>query len=344
VHQFGGEVMRRHWILWTIVTAILAGATGGAYWLLRPTALVVTHPAYGPAVQAVYATGTVEPVIMMPIAPRIGARIVVLAVDEGAVVKAGQMLARLESDDVRNSIAQLEAQEDFARRDYQRDATLVGGGVIPRQTYDRAKSAWMAAKAAVAAARAQSSYMTLVAPNDGRIIRRDGEVGQFLPVNQPLFWLSCLSPLRITAEVDEEDIALVRTGQKVLIRADAFPGRIFAGHVQAVTPKGDPIARSYRVRITLDGASPLRIGMTTETNIVTSEKPHSLLVPTTAVSGNRVWTVRDGRLVQRAVATGVSGRDRTEIVRGIQPSDLVVVAPDTTLREGDRATITEVAQ
>lgn len=329
--------MRGHWILGSIVAAILVVAAGCAYWILRPAVLIVTHPAYGPAVQAVYATGTVEPVIMMPIAPRIGARIVALAVDEGAVVKTGQVLARLESDDVRNSIAQLEAQEDFARRDFQRDAALVGGGIIPRQTYDRAQSTWIAAKAAVAAARAQIGYLTLVAPNDGRIIRRDGEVGQFLPVNQPLFWLSCLSPLRITAEVDEEDIALVRTGQKVLIRADAFPGRIFTGRVQAVTPKGDPIARSYRVRVTLDGASPLQIGMTTETNIVTAERPHALLVPTTAVSGNWIWTVRDGRLVRNAVETGVSGRDRTEIVRGVQPSDLVVVTPDATLAEGDRA-------
>jgi len=303
-------------------------------WFSRPI-VIVTNPRFGPAAQAVYATGTVEPVVMLPIAPRIGARIVQLEVDEGAVVKSGDVLARLESDDVRNNVAELSAQEEFARRDYLRDEDLVKGGVISRQTYDKAKSAWMAARAAVAAARAQIGYMTLTAPTDGRIVRRDGEVGQFLPVNQPLFWLSCLSPLRISADVDEEDISLVKIGQKVLIRADAFPGQTFAGRVQAITPKGDPIARSYRVRITLSGNTPLQIGMTAETNIVTYEKSRALLVPASVLNHGSIWVVRGGRLARQAVTTGILGKSDVEITRGLSVNDaVVVVEPDPSLAEG----------
>ena len=335
--------MHGHRVLWlgAALATILIGAL--VYWFLRPQAVIVTHAVVGPAVQAVYATGTVEPAIMMPIAPRIGARIVELAVDEGAIVKAGQVLARLESEDVRNNMAQLAAQEEFARRDYLRNAALVQEGIIARQTFDRAKASWDGAKAAVAVARAQTAYMTLTAPSAGRIIQRDGEVGQFLPVNQPLFWLSHLSPLRITAQVDEEDIALVRAGQKVLIRADAFAGRIFEGSVQAVTPKGDPVARSYRVRITFDGNAPLRIGMTAETNIITYRKPGALLVPASAVSNGTVWAVRDGRLVRRIVTIGISGRDRTEVRQGLSPADAIVVNPDQGLREGERVTAVTMA-
>ena len=326
--------MRISRALW-IAIALFAIALGGvAYWLLAPPTVVVANPRLGPAVQAVYATGTVEPVVMLPVAPRIGARIVQLLVDEGAVVKAGQVLARLESEDVRNSVAQLVAQEDFARRDFLRDAALVKNGVIARQTYDKAKSAWDAARAAVAASRAQIGYMKLTAPTDGRIIRRDGEVGQFLPTNQPLFWLSCLSPLRISADVDEEDIALVKPGQEVLIRADAFPGRVFTGQVQQVTPKGDPVARSYRVRITLSSKTPLQIGMTTETNIVTFEKSKALLVPATAISSGAVWVVRDGRLKHQPVAEGIIGKTDVEITSGLTLSEQVVIKPDAKLTDG----------
>jgi RND family efflux transporter MFP subunit len=320
--------------LWIVGALLLAIGGGAAYWMLSPPTVTVTTPRYGQAVQAVYATGTVEPVIMLPVAPRIGARIVALLVDEGAVVKSGQVLARLESEDVRNNVSQLVAQEDFAHRDFLRDATLVKDGVIARQTYDKAKSDWDAARAAVSAARAQSDYMTLTAPTDGRIIRRDGEVGQFLPVNQPLFWMSCLSPLRIAADVDEEDIALVKPGQKVLVRADAFPGRIFNAHVQEITPKGDPIARSYRVRITLDAATPLQIGMTTETNIITYEKSRALLVPASAITSNTVWIVRDGHVRLQAVVKGIAGKTDIEITRGVSPSDQIVAKPDPSLTDG----------
>ena len=329
--------MRRHWLLGIGIALALASAAGTAIWLTRPLSVAVAHPIYGPAVQAVYATGTVEPVVMMPIAPRLGARIVALAVDEGDIVTKGQILAKLESDDLKNTVAQLAAQEEFARRQYLRYASLVEGGIVARQTFDQAKANFDATRAATAAARAQIGYMTLVAPTDGRIIQRDGEVGQFLPVNQPLFWLSRLSPLRISAQVDEEDIALVSVGQEVLIRADAFPGRTFHGHVREVTPKGDSIARSYRVRVAFEGAVPLQVGMTAETNIITREKPRALLVPSTAVTGGMVWVVSGGKLHQRTIKAGIVGKDATEILDGLTASDSVAVNPDPSFTDGESA-------
>jgi len=296
-------------VYWIAGAAAVLVAAAAAFWWFRPISVEVVAPARGTAVQAVYATGTVEPTIMMPIAPRIGARIVELRADEGDVVKKGQMLARLENTDMQNALAQLQAQADFARRDYARDAALVKQGAIAPQVYDKAKAAYESAVAAVAAARAQADYMVLTAPNDGRIIQRDGEVGQFIPINQPVFWLSVQSPLRISAEVDEEDVSLVAPGQKVLIRADAFEGQTFEGTVTSVTPKGDPIARSYRVRIAFARTAPLQIGMTAETNIVTREKKNALLIPASAVSNKAVWKVAGGRLVHQSVVIGVNGTE-----------------------------------
>lgn len=93
-----------------------------------------------------------------------------------------------------------------------------------------------------------------------------------------------LCSLRVSAEVDEEDIVLVRVGQKVLIRSDAFPNQIFYGRVKSITPKGDPIARSYRVRINFSENNPLLIGMTAETNIIVHEKKNALLLPVSSIS------------------------------------------------------------
>jgi len=136
--------------------------------------------------------------------------------------------------------------------------------------------------------------------------------------------------------VDEEDIARVAIGQEVLIRADAFPGRIFRGAVNSITPKGDPVARSYRVRVTFSEPTPLLIGMTTETNIVVRKTDDALLLPPSALQNGRVWRVRDGRLEARSVKAGASGAERVEILEGVAEGDAIVAVPGADLRAGTR--------
>jgi RND family efflux transporter MFP subunit len=290
-------------------------------------------------VQAVYATGTVEAAVMLPIAPRITARLVALHVDEGIAVKKDQVLAELENQDLQQSIKELQAKEMFAAEDYQRKKGLKARGVISQSDYDRSRTDWEAAKAAVAHAVAELSFMKLIASADGRIIRRDGEVGQLIPANQPVFWLTCCSELRISAEVDEEDIALVQPDQKVLIRADAFPDQVFHGEVQSITPKGDAVARSYRVRIGLTEKTPLMIGMTAETNIIIRETDDALLAPSSAIVQGKLWLVEHETLVQRDIVTGAKGLRQTEIRDGISNNDLIVLNPTPNLTSGQKVRV-----
>jgi RND family efflux transporter MFP subunit len=212
-----------------------------------------------------------------------------------------------------------------------------------KSTFDRARADWLAASAASSKAVAELSFATLVAPADGIVIHRNGEIGELIPVNQAVFWVSVDSPLRISAQVDEEDIARVTPGQEVLIRADALPNRVMRGVVQAVTPKGDPIARSYRVRIGLTEATSLMIGMTVEVNIVIRRNDDALLLPPSAISASHVWFVRDGRLEERSVSIGANGSKQVEITSGVSVDDLVVLHPDASLRSGGsvRATLAQ---
>src|SRR5215471_9736537 len=319
---------------WAAVVALLGIGAGAVYWFSSPPAIIVGHPRRGPAVQSVYATGTVEPTVMVPISARSAARLVELAADEGSVVAKGQVLAKLENDDLRRAIEMADAEERYAKAEFDRLEVLAGRQVVARSAYDRAKANWEKARAAAAQAEALAGYLQLVAPADGTIIRRDGEIGQMIGANQTVFWLSCCAPLRISAEVDEEDIAQVRPGQEVLIRSDAYPGRLFHGKVQAVTPKGDPVARSYRVRISLPADTPLMIGMTTETNIVLRQSEHALLLPAGAVQQDKVWRVENGRLHPNNVTVGAKGVTEIEILEGVGDGDWIVTAPSPSLQPG----------
>ncbi len=328
--------MRRPWL---IVTCLAVAAAGGAlyWWRAGPLAVEVVRPARGAAVEAIYATGTVEPTVMLPIAPRVAGRIVSLASDEGHQVKKGEALARLESQDLDSTVGELTARARYAHAEYERMQALVKRGVAAATDLDRTRADSEAADAALERARAERNFMLLTAPADGLVIRRDGEVGQFIPVGQAVFYLSCCAPLRISADVDEEDIPRVRVGMPVVMHADALPGRTFDGEVIEITPKGDPVARTYRVRIRIADPSAFRVGMTVDTNLIVVVRPQALLVPSTAVTGGAVWLVRDGRLLRQPVETGVTSAARTEIKSGLADDAVLVASPSDALRAGRRA-------
>lgn len=325
-------------VFWAIIAlAVLTGGGWATWRWLGPVAVETTQPSRGPAVRAVYATGTVEPTVMLPIAPRNAGRLMELNAAEGDQVRAGQTLAQLEDADLKKSVDELEARARFAKSQLDRAQTLLDKGLGTVLERDRAKSEQQAADAAVARALALRGFMTLTAPAAGQILRRDGEIGQLIPANQPIFYFSQQAPLRIAAEVDEEDILLVQPGQAVLIRAPALPDRIIEGRVASITPKGDPVSRSFRVRIDPTGDTRLRIGMTVEVNIIVTERADALLIPTTAVVDGAVWQVRDGRLLRQPVQTGIGGEARVEILAGLTEQDAIVRQPPADLQEGRRA-------
>jgi RND family efflux transporter MFP subunit len=324
------------------VLAGLAAVAAGVAWWQWPASVEIAPVTRGPAVEAVYATGTVEPTVMVPLAPRSAGRLAAVQVDEGAHVRRGQVLARIESTDLDQTVQEMAAREQLARVQHERTSDLVAQKFVSSAELDRTRTELRAAQAAVGRAQAQRDYNQLLAPADGIVLRRDGELGQFIAAGQPVLTLACCAPLRVSAEVDEEDIPRVIVGQKVTLRTDALPGRLFDGEVADITPKGDPVSRSYRVRIRLADApavdaGPLRTGMTMDANLIVSRRENALLVLSRALKGNAVWVLEDGRLKQREVHKGVSGSERTEIVSGLAEGDTVVLSPAESLREGQRA-------
>lgn len=318
--------------------AALLAVLCGAYFYFQYAAdeITLVRPVLAPAVQAVYATGTVEPSVLIPIAPRSTGVLAELLVDEGDTVAKGQVLARLDDSDLAKNIEELKAKEVLAKKEYERKAALISKGAVSQSMVDQADAEWQAAHAALDRATVQMDFLKLLAPEEGLIIRRDGEMGAVITVNQPVFWIACCAPLRVTVDVDEEDIPLVKTGQPVLLHADAFPDRIFNGVVQGITPKGDSVARSYRVRVGLTEETPLMTGMTSEANIITLKKDKALLVPRTAYEDGSVLVVEGGVIKRAAVKTGIHGRDSIEILEGITAGSSLVAVYDPSLLNARR--------
>lgn len=321
-----------------LVILVLAALGGGGVLWLRTAAPQVdlTAAARGPAVEAVYATGVVEPENWAKVAAVQPGRIAEILVAEGETVRKGQVLARLDDREAGARVAELEAKAAYWREQMSRSQALVQSGVRSRDAYEKDKSELNQVTAAIAASRQRRADLVVVAPIDGVVLRRDFEVGEVVGVNDALFWVGGPRPLRLTVDVDEEDIPRVMPGQKVLIKSDSFPGRVLTAQVGRVTPKGDPINKTFRVRVALPEDSPLMVGMTCEVNVVTAEKPDALLIPAAALVDGKVFVIEDGRAASRPVGVGIRGRNRIEITEGLAEGDRVIAAPAAGLKPGDR--------
>ncbi|EWY41072.1 RND transporter [Skermanella stibiiresistens SB22] len=326
--------IRRGFIISTILLVCAILAFGLFQRFYGTPAVAVGTVTRGPAVEAVYASGTVEPVSWAKVQPLTTGRIASLDAFEGDEVKAGQVLMRLDDRELRAAVAQLEAESRFLKSELDRVSELARRGVTTSQVEERARSQLDQALASINAARQRVEDHVLRAPMDGTVLRRDGELGEIARPDDILFWIGRQSPLRIEAEVDEEDIPLVAPGQTALIKADAFAGRVLEGAVADITPKGDPVNKSYRVRIGLPPDTPLMIGMTVESNIVVRREPSALLVPQAALTAGHVFVVKDGSVERRPVVVGVVGQGVVEIKEGLSDGETVVLDPPPTLADG----------
>lgn len=323
------------------VIAILIIVAVIVVFTLRLLTPVQTSPIVrGPAVEAVYATGIVEPVLWAKVGPKSTGRIAEIMSHEGDTVKRGTVLARLDDREARANTKQLAAREEFLRDEEKRYQELFAKQLISRQVYEKAVSDHEQALESLNAARQALSDLTLVSPLSGKVLRQDGQAGEVVTNTSVLFWVGESDRLWVVADVDEEDIPRIRPKQRVLIKADAFAGRTLEGTVVEITPKGDPVNKTYRVRIGLTAGTPLKIGMTTEVNIIVSEAQDTLLAPASAVVDGHVWRVQNGRAIRRDIKTGILGDQKIQILSGVEEGDKVILYPPATLKDGQRVRVT----
>ena len=326
-------------IVWTGGTAAFTILVILAYLLfLRPVSVEVAPPQRGMAVEAVYATGTVEPRRYARVGSKISGRTTDVVRYEGDQVEAGDILAVIDVTESYSRLQEAEARLELADAELDRAQRLRRSGNVSEATLDQARSAQSAAAAALRGAKARLDDHFIIAPIKGEVMRSEYKikVGDMVQPGQAIFMVGDPAELQIDAEVDEEDILKVSPGQEALIRADAFPGQVLDGEVARITPYGDPVGRTYRVYISLPADTPLISGMTTEINIVVRRDENALLVPTSAISGNAVWTLHDGKAARLAVELGAVGTGKAEIISGIEEGTTVILRPPAGLKDGDR--------
>jgi len=174
-------------------------------------------------------------------------------------------------------------------------------------------------------------------------------VGAQVSSGATLLSLTDVGGLTVTAEIDETDVLLVKTGQSATVELDAVPDATYPAKVAAVdvTPTASAGGGvTYRVRLTLAGgqtadgnpAPKPKPGMSAIVDLQVRTSQQVLAVPSAAVvrddGKDAVFTVEDGRVQRVEVTLGAQGEDAVEVTRGLQGGEQVVVRDADRLEDG----------
>lgn len=279
--------------------------------------------------------------------PEVAGRINRIHFTQGGRVQSGQPLFTLDGSLARASLNEAAAKLQNSRRAAERAGQLVEENLIARADNDTARAALGVDQARVASARTALSKMTLTAPFSGQIGLREVSVGDYVNAGQELVTLVRLVPIEVDFSMPESAMAKLRTGQKVEVTVDAYPGETFSGEVVAIDPVVDPNSRSVRLRAQIPNAdSRLRPGQFANVEVdAGGDTADALLIPEQALMQDGdvrfVYTVVDGKASRTVIKTGTRIPGKVQVLDGLKAGDVVITAGQgkPMMREGAPVTV-----
>ena len=298
-------------------------------------------------------TGIVEARVQSDLGFRVGGKIQERCVDVGQRVRKGQILMRLDPEDLKLAAAAEQSVVEAARAKYTQDkadearfAELVKSGAVSRQEYDHAQAALDGARAQLDAAEAQarvsnnsSEYAALVADADGVIVRTLSEQGQVVAAGQTVIQLAHDGPREALINLPEG----VRPELDTTASARLY-GRdqMYQARLRQLSDAADPASRTFEARFVLEGeaaSTPLGSTVTIELLAKQDSGDRSVMLPVGAIydrgNGPGVWIVDNKSEVKfRPVTIASIGREEAVVSDGIGVGEKVVALGAHLLHEG----------
>ena len=281
---------------------------------------------------------------------RIGGKIAERLVDAGAVVKAGQPLARLDASDAVLQAGAAEAQYKLAEADAQRYRELRAKGFVSQSALDARETALKAAAAQDGLARNQAGYTTLRADRDGVVAATLAEPGQVVAAGQPVLRVARDGEREVAISIPESHLAGLKLGAPAEVTLWAGDdGVLYTGRLRELAPAPDPASRTYPARIALDKSDAhMVLGMTAKVKLAGSSARlgQGFLVPLTALfqkgDQSAVWIVAADRSVSlRPVKVAAYRDDGAVIADGIAAGERIVAAGVHKLAQGEKIRIVD---
>ena len=288
---------------------------------------------------SLHAIGTLAPVDGVTVSADADGTIMKIAVENGATVKAGDLLVELDTTVEVAQLAAAEARAELARANLERNKDLLESKANSKSEFDAAAASAKQAGAEVAALKALIAKKQIRAPFSGRVGIRLVNLGQYVARGAPLLPLQKADPIYVNFYVPQRNIPALAIGEKVSVTIDAFE-KPFQATLTAINSEVDQATRNVSVQATLPNPEGhLRSGMFAQVDVQMPRADSLVVVPATAISyasyGNSVFIVEkikgeDGReflgVRQQFVKLGGKRGDLVAITEGVKAGEEVVTA------------------
>ena len=334
-----------------IITALLVVAAGCAR-QEKPQSVAEILPAV--AVQTatvrretqrlpVEITGTVRAAQRAALAAKISGSIVGLSVALGQTVKEGDVLVTISAGELGARVAQGRAQLAQVERELARERTLQSSGASAVDAVKLLEDRLAQSQAALREAETMVTYTTVRAPFAGAIAKKHVELGDFAAAGAPLLQLDGRNAFEIETAVPESLAAALVVGAALEVVASEGAAR-FRAVIAEISSAAEASSRTVTVKLTVPTGTAVRTGQFVRV-LVPGAEVAALVVPTAAVSWHgqmeRIFVVSEkNRASLRLVKTGPVSGARTEVLAGLAAGERVVVAPPSTLRDGQPLVVT----
>ena len=333
---------------------------GGALAKDAPVALAfapgdVTYVEAQPLARWLPVSGTLQPVRQAIVKAKVAGDVLQVTVREGETVKTGQLLARIDTNDLEakyvdrvGALESAKAQLALAEKTRAMNVRLLNDKFISQNAFDNTESSFNVAKGSVKSAEAQLQLAqnalkdaSAYSPLAGIVAKKHVQPGEKVAIEAPLITVVDLKDLEVQAMVPAIDVPELRIGMPVEFAVDGFGEPRFTGRVERINPSTEPSTRAILVYVGLPNLDlALRSGMFATGRIALAASAPTPTLPVTAVrteaGQNFVWTIDKGKLARRMVALGrrdeVSGRVevKTKLPAGVP----IIAAKLDNLKDG----------
>lgn len=354
-HSPGRLMLRRSLIIVVAVLALGSGCKRDS--AAADRGLKETDPdAPVPVETVTLETGTIEDTLRLSatlhaemqvqVLSRSAGQVTARAAEEGDVVKANDVLVRIEADEQSAAITRIDSDLSLARKNYERQKQLHTQGVVSEQSLENAEFEVERLELARRDARRSLGHTVVKAPIAGTVTQRLVKFGDLVVPNQPLYEIVQLDTLVADVFVPEKDVYKVKAGGVARLSSPSSGQALPNGTVERISPVVDPRSGTVKVTIDLPDDAALRPGMFVDVHLVVASDDEALLLPRQALVYDNdqpyAFKLVDGDKVERvAVEIDIEDRDYIKPAGGFAAGDKVVVAGQIGLKDGARVDASE---
>jgi RND family efflux transporter MFP subunit len=290
------------------------------------------------------ANGKFSPIQEIELSAEMAGRVINVWVDEGSVVRKGQVLATIKTDNLDIDVQNAEEVYQNALKDKQRYENAFRTGGVTQQQVDQAILALKNAEARWQQAKVKVRDASIKASINGLVNKRMAEPGSVLAAGTKLFEIVDVSALTLDIAVDEAQVAHLKVGDEVTVKASVLPGSSFKGKIEFIAAKADQSLKfPVKIKVMNNGSSALKAGMYGNAYFSFPAQEPVLLIDRSAfiggVNSNEVFVAENNVAKIRKVVPGRIIGNKVEIIDGLKEGETVIVSGQVNLEEGSAISI-----